>query len=57
MPLTRRFNALMRRHVGSDPGFGVALLSEGIDSMLTGDVDTGNAILRDDIKATIGFEK
>ena len=25
--------------------------------MLTGDVDTGKAILRDYIKATIGFEK
>ena len=25
--------------------------------MLSGDVDTGNAILRDYIKATIGFEK
>ena len=25
--------------------------------MLAGDVDTGKAILRDDIKATVGFEK
>ena len=25
--------------------------------MLSGDVDTGNAILRDYIKATVGFEK
>ena len=34
-----------------------ALLREGIDTMLTGDVDTGKAILRDYIKATVGFEK
>ncbi len=30
---------------------------EGIDNMLTGDIDTGKAILRDYIKATVGFEK
>ena len=40
-----------------DPAFGEALLREGIDTMLTGDVDTGKAILRDYIKATVGFEK
>ena len=39
------------------PAFGEALLREGIDTMLAGDVDTGKAILRDYIKATIGFEK
>ena len=39
-----------------DKKFAEALLCEGIDTMLTGDVDTGNTILRDYIKATIGFE-
>ncbi|SRR5713101_8026754 len=57
MPLTRSFNALVRLHVGSDPAFGEAPLGEGIDTMLTGDIDTGKAILRDYIKATIGFGK
>jgi DNA-binding phage protein len=33
------------------------LLREGIDTMLSGDIDTGKAILRDYIKATVGFEK
>ena len=47
----------MQRRVASDAAFGEALLREGIDTMLTGDVDTGKAILRDYIKATIGFEK
>ncbi len=32
-------------------------LLSGIDTMLTGDVDTGKAILRDYIKATGAFEK
>ena len=34
-----------------------ALLREGIEYMLAGNVDTGKAILRDYIKATVGFEK
>jgi len=32
------------------------MLREGIDTMLSGDLDTGKAILRDYIKATVGFE-
>jgi DNA-binding phage protein len=47
----------VQRHVAADPAFAEALLREGIDTMLAGDVDTGKAILRDYIKATIGFEK
>jgi hypothetical protein len=57
MALTRSFGELVRKQVASDQAFGVALLREGIDSMLAGDVDTGRAILRDYIKATVGFEK
>src|SRR4051812_6570711 len=57
MPLTRSFKDLVQRHVTEDPAYGQALLREGIDTMLAGDVDTGRAILRDYIKATIGFEK
>jgi hypothetical protein len=57
MALTRSFKELVQRNVAADPAFGEALLREGIDTMLTGDVDTGKAILRDYIKATIGFEK
>ena len=57
MALTRSFKELVQRNIAADPAFGQALLREGIDTMLTGDVDTGKAILRDYIKATIGFEK
>jgi DNA-binding phage protein len=57
MPLTRSFKELVQRHVAADPAFADALLREGIDAMLAGDVDTGKAVLRDYIKATIGFEK
>jgi len=57
MALTRSFKELVQRQVASDPAYGEALLREGIDTMLTGDVDTGKAILRDYIKATVGFEE
>jgi hypothetical protein len=57
MRLTGSFDRLVRRHVVQDPAYGEALLREGIDSMLAGDIDTGKAILRGYIKATIGFEK
>jgi hypothetical protein len=55
--LTKSFKELVRRRVENDPAFADALPREGIDTMLAGDVDTGKAILRDYIKATVGFEK
>jgi hypothetical protein len=55
IPLTRSFDFRVQRRAASDAAFGGALLREGIDTMLTGDIDTGKAILRDYIKATIGF--
>jgi DNA-binding phage protein len=51
------FRNLVHREVAADPAFAEALLREGIDTMLTGDVDTGKVILRDYVKATIGFEE
>lgn len=57
MATTRSFKELVQRRVGDDPAFAAALLREGIDTMLSGDMDTGKAILRDYIKATVGFEK
>src|SRR5277367_5811348 len=57
MPLTRSFKDLVQRHVAEDSAYAEALLREGIDTMLMGDVDTGKELLRDYIKATIGFEK
>ena len=57
MALTKSFKELVQRRVADDSEFADALLREGIDTMLTGDVETGKAILRDYIKATVGFEK
>ena len=47
----------MQRRLAAEPAFAEALLREGIDAMLSGDVDAGKTVLCDDIKATVGFEK
>ncbi len=57
MPLTRSFKATIQTRVQSDPAFREALLREGVESLLAGDVETGKAVLRDYINATIGFEE
>jgi hypothetical protein len=57
MALTRAFKELVQKRVERDPAFRDAMLREGVDTLLAGDVDTGKAILRDYIKATVGFEK
>jgi hypothetical protein len=57
MARTKSFKDLVQKHVKGDKKFAEALLREGVDAMLSGDVDTGKTILRDYIKATVGFEK
>src|SRR5882757_3285465 len=57
MAKTKSFKELVQGRVKADKKFAEALLREGIDAMLSGDVDTGKTILRDYIKATVGFEK
>lgn len=57
MPLTRDFKETVRARIERDPKFREELLREGVQCLISGDVDTGKAILRDYINATIGFEK
>jgi len=57
MARTKSFKDLVQKHVKGDKKFAEALLREGVDAMLSGDVDSGKTILRDYIKATVGFEK
>ena len=57
MALTRDFKETIRARVKRDPGFRKALLREGIENFLSGDVETGKTILRDFINATVGFTK
>jgi len=56
MTLTRSFKETVKARIEHDAEFREALLREGIECLLSGDVDTGKAILRDYINATIGFE-
>jgi DNA-binding phage protein len=55
MALTRDFKTTVKARVQRDPKFRKALLREAIESAIAGDVDTGKAVLRDYINATIGF--
>lgn len=57
MPLTRSFKDTVKARATRDPKFRDALLTEGVDALLAGDIDTGKSILRDYINATIGFDK
>lgn len=57
MALTRDFKETIQARVERDPAFREELLKEGVECLLSGDVDTGKAVLRDYINATIGFEE
>ncbi len=55
MALTRNFKETITERVQSDPEYADALLEQGIQAMLDGDVEVGKSIIRDYINATIGF--
>jgi hypothetical protein len=47
MAKTKSFKELVQGQVKTGKKFAEALLREGIDAMLSGDIDTGKTILRD----------
>jgi hypothetical protein len=57
MALTQDFKETIRARVKRNPGFRQALLREGIENFLSGDIETGKIILRDFINAAVGFTK
>jgi putative addiction module killer protein len=57
MPLTKSFKETVQARAQREPAFRDALLAEGVEALLGGDLDTGKAVLRDYINATVGFEK
>ena len=57
MALTREFKETVRARAQRDPEFRKAMLVEAVDLLLEGDVETGKALLRNYVNATIGFEK
>lgn len=52
---SKGFRTTLLERAQSDADFRHAMLKEGIDTMLAGDVETGKAILRDYINAAVGF--
>ena len=56
-PLRRLFKETVQISIAGDPIYRKELLREGVECLLSGDLDTGKAILRDYITATIGFDK
>ena len=57
MALTRDFRETIQARVKRDAAFRKGLLSEAIESLLSGEVTLGKELLRDYINATIGFEE
>lgn len=57
MPLTKSFKETVQARAQRDPAFREALLTEGVEALLSGDLDAGKAVLRDYINATVGFER
>ena len=56
MALTKDFKDTIMARAQRDAAYRKTLLQEGTECLLAGDIDTGKAILRDYINATIGFE-
>lgn len=57
MALTRDFKETVQARAQRDAAFREGLLKEGVECLLSGDIDTGKVLLRDYVNATIGFEE
>jgi hypothetical protein len=57
MTITRNFKETVQARASRDKKFREGILRESIECMLSGDIKTGKALLRDYINATLGFEK
>ena len=56
MPLTRYFRDTVKARAGRDSEFRFGLSREAIEALLSDDLETGKAFLRDYVNATVGFE-
>ena len=56
MGLTRPFIESMKERAAKDPAFRVALLTEAAEGFLGGEADVAKTMLRDYVKATMGFQ-
>jgi hypothetical protein len=56
VPLTHDFKETIRARAQLDPDFRRALLREAVECIINGDLETGKAVLRDYVNATVGFQ-
>lgn len=56
MATTRNFKDTVQARALQDKEFRQGLLTESVECMLSGDIETGKSLLRDYINATVGFE-
>ena len=57
MTLTKDFRDTVRDRAQHDAKFRRALLEEAVNSMMSGDVETGRSLMRNYINATVGFPR
>lgn len=57
MSITRRFKETIQKRALHDPEFREGILRESIECMLSGDLKTGKALLRDYVNAVISFKQ
>jgi hypothetical protein len=55
--LTRNFRETVQADMKRDPAFRRGILSDALESLLSGEVALGKELLRDYINATVGFPK
>ncbi|QDV81249.1 DNA-binding protein [Planctomycetes bacterium TBK1r] len=56
MPLSREFVETTKKRADASKAFRVGLLEKAASAFVTGEPDAGREILRDYVKATVGFE-
>ena len=57
MAITKDFKETIQARALRDSAFREGMLRESIECMLSGDMEIGKALLRDYVKAIIGFKK
>ncbi len=57
MTLSRSFKETVKARAARDPEFRAALLGEAVEAFAAGEADTGKALIRDYINATVGFDQ
>lgn len=55
MPITRKFRETVWARAQNDARFRAAMLTEAVSELLAGNLDSGKAMLRDYVNATMDF--